>query len=152
MLRHLIGEDIDINWLPDSDLWAVKMDHSQLDQIFANQCVNARDAIDEIGKVTIETQNAICNEAYCAHHTFFTPGGHVMLARSDNGCGIVKQNEGFVDIYSEFGSGTTARVYLSRYLGEIEEIEEELVENIPLARNETVLVVEDDLSILKLAQ
>ncbi|WP_163339413.1 ATP-binding protein [Desulfopila sp. IMCC35008] len=184
MLRHLIGEDIDLNWLPDSDLWAVKMDPSQLDQILANLCVNARDAIDGVGKVTIETNNAIFDEAYCANHNGFSPGEYVMLAISDNGCGIekehldkifepffttkdvdkgtglglstvygiVKQNEGFVNIYSEVGSGTTIRVYLSRYYGEIEETQEEFAENLPLARSETVLVVEDDLSILKLAQ
>lgn len=184
MLRHLIGEDIDLNWQPDSDLGAVKMDPSQLDQILANLCVNARDAIDGVGKVTIETQNTEFDEAYCANHQGFIPGEYVMLAVSDNGCGIdkeilnhifepffttkdvdkgtglglstvygiVKQNQGFINIYSEPDSGTTVRIYFSRYYGEVEKVEEVLTEDLPLGKNETVLIVEDDLSILKLAQ
>ena len=57
MLRRLIGEDIDLAWLPGADLWPVKMDPAQIDQILANLCVNARDAIAGVGKVTIETEN-----------------------------------------------------------------------------------------------
>ena len=71
MLRQLIGEDIDLVWLPDTDLWPVKMDPSQLDQILANLCVNARDAITDVGKVSVETQNATLDEAYCANHRGF---------------------------------------------------------------------------------
>ena len=58
MLRRLIGEDIDLAWLPGADLWPVKVDPSQIDQILANLCVNARDAIAGVGKVTIETGKA----------------------------------------------------------------------------------------------
>ena len=57
MLRRLIGEDIDLAWLPGADLWPVEMDPSQIDQILANLCVNARDAIADVGKITIETEN-----------------------------------------------------------------------------------------------
>jgi C4-dicarboxylate-specific signal transduction histidine kinase len=55
MLRRLIGEDIDLVWQPAARLWFVKMDPSQIDQILANLCVNARDAISGVGKLTIET-------------------------------------------------------------------------------------------------
>jgi PAS domain S-box-containing protein len=55
MLRRLIGEDIHLAWMPGANLWQVKMDPSQIDQILANLCVNARDAITGTGKVTIET-------------------------------------------------------------------------------------------------
>jgi signal transduction histidine kinase len=55
MLRRLIGEDIDLAWLPGGGLWPVKIEPSQVDQILANLCVNARDAIGDTGKVTIET-------------------------------------------------------------------------------------------------
>jgi PAS domain S-box-containing protein len=65
MLRHLIGEDIDLVWSPGHGLWQVKMDPSQVDQILANLCVNARDAISGVGKVTIETRNRVLDEAYC---------------------------------------------------------------------------------------
>ncbi|MGB3222991.1 MAG: PAS domain S-box protein [Desulforhopalus sp.] len=57
MLRRLIGEDIDLAWLPGDNLWSVYMDPSQVDQILANLCVNARDAIGGVGKITIETGN-----------------------------------------------------------------------------------------------
>ena len=55
MLRRLIGEDIDLVWRPGSGLWQIKMDPSQVEQILANLCVNARDAINQVGKITIET-------------------------------------------------------------------------------------------------
>ena len=74
MLRRLIGEDIDLVWLPGAGLWPVRMDPSQIDQILANLCVNARDAIAGVGKVTIETGNIAFDEAYCADHPGFLPG------------------------------------------------------------------------------
>jgi signal transduction histidine kinase/ActR/RegA family two-component response regulator len=88
LLRRLIGEDIDLAWLPGRELWPVKMDHSQLDQILANLCVNARDAIAGVGKVTIETANTVFDAEYCARHAGFVPGDYVLLAVSDNGCGM----------------------------------------------------------------
>jgi PAS domain S-box-containing protein len=57
MLRRLIGEDIDLVWLPGKNPWQVKVDASQIDQLLANLCVNARDAIAGVGKVTIEMEN-----------------------------------------------------------------------------------------------
>ena len=88
MLRRLIGEDIDLSGCQDSGLWPVKMDPTQVEQILANLCVNARDAIAEVGKVTIETENAAFDEAYCADHAGFVPGQYAMLAISDDGCGM----------------------------------------------------------------
>ena len=61
MLRRLIGEDIKLNWLPGPSLLPVMIDPSQVDQILANLCVNARDAIIGVGKITIETTLAICD-------------------------------------------------------------------------------------------
>lgn len=182
MLRQLIGEDIDLAWLPRVKLWPVKMDPSQVDQILANLCINARDAIAGIGKVTIGTDNVTFDAAYCNDHTGFIPGEYVLLSVSDNGCGmdketldklfepffttkavgcgtglglatvygIVKQNDGFINVYSEPGTGTTFKVYLPRHAGEAEEIRAESAAEIPKGRGETILVVEDDLSILKL--
>ena len=91
LLLRLIGENIRLNWLPGSTIWPVKMDPSQIDQILANLCVNARDAIAGVGDVTIETKNAAFDEAYCAKHKFFSPGEYVMLAVSDNGGGMDKR-------------------------------------------------------------
>jgi len=91
MLRRLIGEDIALAWEPATDLWPARMDSSQIDQILANLCVNARDAIQGTGKVTMETQNTVLNEAYCAEHVGAVPGEYVMLAVSDNGSGMDKE-------------------------------------------------------------
>lgn len=88
MLRRLIGEDIDLAWRPGADLWQVKMDPAQVDQILANLCVNARDAISGVGKVTIETNNVVLDPAYCFAHNETSPGDFVLLAVSDNGCGM----------------------------------------------------------------
>ena len=88
MLRPLIGEDIDVVWRPGQDVWPVRMDAAQLDQILANLCVNARDAIEGVGTITIETANALFDEEFCAQHVDITPGDYVRLVVSDNGCGM----------------------------------------------------------------
>ncbi|MCP4399954.1 MAG: hypothetical protein GY801_21935, partial [bacterium] len=90
MLKRLIGGDIDVSWLPGKKLWAIKMDPSQVDQILANLCVNARDAIKSVGKVTIETDNITFDKSYCRKHAGFIPGNYVMMVVSDNGSGMDK--------------------------------------------------------------
>jgi two-component system cell cycle sensor histidine kinase/response regulator CckA len=183
MLQRLIGEDISLAWLPGASLWPVKIDPTQIDQILANLCVNARDAIENVGKISIETSNVSFDNAYCAVHKGFVPGEFVLLAVSDNGCGIdkeildkifepffttkdvdkgtglgmstvygiVKQNNGFINVYSEPGEGTTIKIYLPRHEVEFVEIQEKSTAEIPQSQGETVLLVEDDISILKLA-
>ena len=88
MLRRLIGEDIDLVWKPGHALWPVKMDPSQIDQALANLCVNARDSISGVGRVTIETQNTTLDEVSWNDQTTFTPGDYVLLSVSDSGCGM----------------------------------------------------------------
>ena len=184
MFRRLIGEDIDLLWKPANDLWPVKMDPAQIDQILANLMVNARDAIAGVGKITIETGYAEFDEDYCEAHPGFVPGRYVLLAVSDDGCGmdkptlaklfepffttkevgkgtglglatiygIVKQNNGFINVYSEPGQGTTFRIYLPR-----QEPQEAAPERLREAAavpsgTETVLLVEDEKSLLKFAR
>jgi len=72
-------------------LWPIKIDPSQIDQVLANLCVNARDAIVEVGKVTIETGNITFDELYCEDHADFVPGEYVSLAVSDDGCGMNRE-------------------------------------------------------------
>ncbi len=91
MLRRTIGENIDLVWLPAMGQWQVKMDPSQIDQILANLCINAYDAIADVGKITIETINTTLDEAYCEEHTGFTPGEFVVLTVSDDGYGMDKE-------------------------------------------------------------
>ena len=74
MLKRLIGEDIDLAWRPGNRLHAVKIDPSQMDQIMANLCINARDSIDSGGKITIETCNALLDEDYCIDIPECRPG------------------------------------------------------------------------------
>jgi CheY-like chemotaxis protein len=90
MLRRLIGEDIDLAWEPVTNVWPVKMDPAQVDQILANLCVNAKDAISGSGKATIRTNNMVLKEEDCTKHAGLAPGDYVMLAVSDDGCGMEK--------------------------------------------------------------
>ena len=88
MLRRLIGEDIDLVWQPKASLWIVKIDPSQIDQILANLCVNARDAIAGVGQITIETSNVTLSPAEADKHLGALPGDYVRLDFRDTGCGM----------------------------------------------------------------
>lgn len=180
MLRRLIGEHINLHWRPGAHIWRIKVDPSQVDQVLANLCVNARDSITGIGKLTIETGNVAFDEAHCAEHSDFVPGEYVLLAVSDDGCGmdketlnkvfepffttkgvgkgtglglatvygIVKQNNGFITVYSEPGMGTTFRIYLPRYRGKTDQPQTENSLEPARSGRETVLLVEDEPAIL----
>ena len=91
MLQRLIGEDIELAWLPDSAQAMVKVDPGQIDQILANLCVNARDSIAGVGKVIIETGNAVFDEDFCSSRIGFSPGDYVIITVRDNGCGMDKE-------------------------------------------------------------
>lgn len=110
MLRRLIGEDIELGLKPGYELWRVKIDPSQLDQIMVNLCVNARDAIAGVGKIEIQTENITLDEAGCGGHAEMLPGAYVMLVVSDNGCGMEKNvvENIFEPFYTtkELGHGT----------------------------------------------
>jgi PAS domain S-box-containing protein len=91
MLRRLIGEDIHLSWTPGESLWSVRIDPAQIDQIFANLCVNARDAISGVGKIRIKTKNVVLDDSFCRKHAGALPGEYVMMAVSDDGCGMEKE-------------------------------------------------------------
>jgi two-component system cell cycle sensor histidine kinase/response regulator CckA len=183
ILRRLIGEDIELAWKPAHELWPVKMDPIQIDQMLANLSVNARDAISGVGIMTIKTENVVLDANYCETHAGFVPGEYATLVISDNGCGmdadtldhlfepffttkelgvgtglglatvygIVKQNNGFINVYSEIGKGTTFRIYLPRSEENLT-LETEKIESMPLHGSETLLLVEDDVPTLQLGE
>ena len=184
MLVRLIGEDIDLVWKPADDVWSIKVDPSQIDQILANLCVNARDAIEGVGKITIGTKNTVVDAEYCALQPTVSPGEYVQLSVSDNGFGmdkeviehifepffttkevgkgtglglstvygIVKQNQGFVNVYSEPGKGTTFKIYLPRFAASAVEAKVENKTEIPKGHGQLVLLVEDEEVILKVGE
>jgi len=177
MLRRLIGEDIALAWMPGAGTWNVKIDPSQIDQVLTNLCVNARDAIVGVGKVVIETANAVFDESYCSSHPGFVAGEFVVLSVSDDGCGmdagtqahlfepffttkgvgqgtglglatvygIVRQNAGFINVYSELGKGTTFRIYFPRHVEQAEQVGVRGTSGErAVGGGETVLLVEDE--------
>jgi len=182
MLQRLIGEDIHLVWHPSPDQCQVKMDPSQIDQILANLCVNARDAIEDTGRITIETGTCFIDADYCAANPEAAPGDYVRLVVSDSGKGMdretlthifepfyttkelgkgtglglatvygaVKQNNGFINIYSEPGNGTTFSIHLPRYAGDTFRTQEELGSQTVLRGQETILLVEDEAAILNI--
>lgn len=184
MLKRLMGEDIELLYHPNPEVWPTMIDPSQLDQILANLCVNARDAIAGTGKVTIETNNAVFDDEYCRLHSGYVPGEYVTLIITDDGCGmdkstlqyifepfyttkkmdkgtglgmatvygIVRQNNGFINVYSEVGAGTSIKIYLPRHTRPVEDIEEVMVEEEVQKGCETILVVEDEPAILDMIQ
>ena len=100
MLTRMIGEDIDLVMVPGPVLGAVRADPGQIDQVIMNLAVNARDAMPQGGKLTIETANATLDENFARTHTPLTAGNYIMLAISDTGVGM--DNETQLRIFEPF--------------------------------------------------
>ena len=91
MVRRLLGEDIDILFVPAGDLDNIRADPGQIEQVIMNLAVNARDAMPEGGRLTIETANATLSEEYADQRPGAAPGPHVLISVSDTGCGMDKE-------------------------------------------------------------
>ncbi|HSJ59332.1 MAG TPA: GAF domain-containing protein [Anaerolineae bacterium] len=88
MLQRIIGEDVQLVTDLQEDLWAVRADPAQMEQVVMNLVVNARDAMPRGGTLTIKTRNAVLDSAYVAFHVDAEPGDHVLLSVVDTGEGM----------------------------------------------------------------
>jgi len=180
MLKRLIGEAVGLEWVPGPGLWPVRMDPGQVSQMLANLCVNAKDAIDGVGNIVIETGNVTLDAVQCSDRPGAVPGDYVSMSVSDTGSGmdretmtnifepffttksigkgtglglatvygIVRQNEGFVEVASKLGEGSVFTIYLPRHLSKAEQLLDRQSEKAVDRGNETILLVEDDASML----
>ncbi|KAF0182213.1 MAG: multi-sensor hybrid histidine kinase [Nitrospirae bacterium] len=175
---RLIGEDVEVHFIPGQGVQPVLIDPSQVDQVLINLALNARDAMPDGGTFTIETANVAYDEAYCREHIDFKPGRYVSVSVSDEGhgmdretlenifepffttkeawkgtglglamvYGVMKQNGGFVNVYSEVGSGTTFKLYFPCAEGDEQGVggcgQAETAE--PMRGSGAILLVEDD--------
>ncbi len=173
MLRRVIGEDIDLATIAGAQLGRVKADPGQIEQVLMNLVVNARDAMPEGGRLTIETANVDFAEG---DRPASAAGRYVFLAVSDTGCGmspdvaarifepffttkepgrgtglglstvhgIVRQSEGQIEVITEPGHGTTFKMYFPRVDEAVEVRVEQAVSPEHCEGNEVVLVVDDE--------
>lgn len=176
-LHRLIGEDIDLTFVPGSDLGKVRLDPVQIEQILMNLASNSRDAMPQGGQLTVQTSNVQLDEQYVDRKKAIIPiGRYAVLIVTDTGTGIpadhlshvfepfyttkpsgqgtglglatvygiVKQNHGFVWVYSEPGMGTTFKIYLPCVLDQPVSPEAPVIKAEGVRGTETVLLVEDE--------
>lgn len=185
MLGRLIGEDIELLIVPGTDLWKVRVDPGQMEQIVMNMVVNARDAMPVGGKLTIETANRTLDSRYLKNNYIKAqPGSYVEISVSDTGTGmdkeilghifepfyttkelgkgtglglstvygIIQQSAGFIWASSQPGQGTVFKIYLPQMTGVALEEKKKLAPVEEFRGSETILLVEDDPSLRKLAK
>ncbi|HWA46747.1 MAG TPA: response regulator [Dongiaceae bacterium] len=184
LLRRTLDETIALDAILAPDLWHVRIDPGQLENALLNLAVNARDAMPNGGKLTIEAFNTFLDADYAAQNPEITPGEHVLVAVTDTGTGMppevvvrafepffttkavgrgtglglsmvfgfVRQSGGHIKIYSEIGRGTSIKLYLPRATTALDvPIANDAGVTPYLAKGETVLVVEDDDGLRKMA-
>ncbi len=185
MLRRLIGEDIELSWKPYPGVLPIKIDPSQVDQILANLCVNARDAIRGNGKLSITTEKVVFDRRTQKSPIPFTSGGEfAQLLVSDDGdgidtaevdkifepffttkevgqgtglglstvYGIVQQNEGDISVASRKGEGSCFTISLPLSDSPLSLQKDGGLALVNEGQNETVLLVEDDLTLLEMTR
>jgi signal transduction histidine kinase len=119
MLKRLLGEQIEVAFVPGAELGRVKADPSQIEQVVMNLVVNARDAMPNGGKLTIATSNVDLDEHYAAEHLSVEAGPHVLLSVSDTGVGMDRatQQRIFEPFFTTKGPGQGSGLGLSTVFG-----------------------------------
>ncbi|RJR19239.1 MAG: response regulator [Nitrospiraceae bacterium] len=175
LLKRLIGEDIELKTILTHEDVTVMADSGQIEQVLMNLATNARDAMPDGGRLTIETERIEINESYVAGHGFGVPGIYVQISVTDSGTGmneatkakifepffstkevgrgtglglamiygIIKQHNGYINVYSEPGEGTTFKIYLPVIKAKIEKSSQAEVPA-SVGGTETILLSEDD--------
>jgi PAS domain S-box-containing protein len=176
IVERLVREDVEIKTVLCDDPWPVKIDPAQFEEVIMNLVVNARDAMPDGGRLTLETANCALGGEYAKTHPLVPCGKYVMLAVADNGIGmtpetqarifepffttkpsgqgtglglamaygVVKQAGGFIWVYSEFGKGSSFKIYLPvaehmQAEAQVNEQPESVAQG-----GATILLVEDD--------
>jgi signal transduction histidine kinase len=178
-LARTLGEKVSLEVVGFAGLWAVEADQAQLETALINLAVNARDAMPDGGKLTLETHNVRLDDAYCRAHADVRAGEYAVIAVTDSGTGMaaetvdkafepffttkppgqgtglglsqvygfVRQSGGHVTIYSEVDEGTTVKIYLPRFAGEVaakSRTDSAAAAPAEAGDGERILVVEDD--------
>jgi len=119
MMRRALGEEIDIEMVISGGLWTTEVDPAQLENAVLNLAINARDAMDGAGRLTLEVANAALDATYCAAHPEVTPGQYVMLAVSDTGSGMPQDviDQAFEPFFSTKPEGKGTGLGLSMVYG-----------------------------------
>ena len=179
MLKRLIGEQLELNWQPESIAPITKIDPGHFNQIITNIIINARDAITGSGTITVKTSRRTFDEEFCLDHPGSMPGEYVLIEVSDTGCGmeaeiidkifepffttkdvgdgtglglsmvfgLIKQNNGYIVVDSIPNQGSTFSIYFPCPKAVVTK-HEETEPNELICGTETILVVEDELSLL----
>jgi len=179
ILRRTIREDIAIQVHLASGGARIQADRGQLEQVLLNLTVNAQDAIEGNGVITIETGHVLLDDEFVRLHHGMTPGSYILLAFNDNGCGmdnetllhiyepffttkaighgtglglatvygIIKQHEGYIEVRSRVGEGTSFAIYLpatTQDIAPVEELRPGQPDKFPRSGDTTILLVEDN--------
>ncbi len=182
LISRALGESIRMETILGGGLWLTHADSAQLENSILNLCVNARDAMPDGGRLTVETANCHLDDRYARQHPGVPAGQYVLIAVSDTGQGMtpdvlakafdpffttkdaskgtglglsqvfgfVKQSGGHVKIYSEPGQGTTVKIYLPRHYAPADNRPPANPILAELRGTESILLVEDELSVLTL--
>ena len=180
-LPRLIGEDIEFTFRAGKDVGRVKVDALQIEQVLMNLAANARDAMPQGGRLSIETSTVTLDEEYIQRKpAVIPPGSYALITVTDDGAGIprevlphifepfyttkpagkgtglglatvygiVKQNKGFIWVYSERGSGSVFKIYLPCLAAATLTKEVDFANSESISRgSETLLLVEDEYAV-----